>query len=96
MQSRAKGPWLSYADVTARTAEQIEQCMSDARKRTGSEALVRREWAYGAYIGWRALTADMDDQATFLIDDQRLEALLETAGQCCGPHFFEAGVKQLE
>ncbi|MES2323829.1 MAG: hypothetical protein V4633_16335 [Pseudomonadota bacterium] len=76
MKPKVAGPWLSYTEITDRTTEQIRRYVEESQHRTGLQALVRREWAYGAYMGWRALMVDMNDQLTFLHDDQRLEALL--------------------
>lgn len=76
MDTQVRNIWLAYAEITRRTAANIERSIADARQRTGLEALIRREWAYGAYMGWRCLTCDISDHAAFMCDDQRLEALL--------------------
>lgn len=51
--------------------------MTDAKRHAGMEALMRRERAYGLYIGWRALAVEMTNAGDFARDDRRLEALLE-------------------
>lgn len=37
----------------------------------------RREWAYGLYIGWRAIVADRVDPEIYRHDDEILESLLK-------------------
>lgn len=72
----------SYAAITAHCAAQIAQFMAESRRKSGAEACYRRERAYGVYIGWRALVGGHADQALFLRDDLRLEALLNYTPPC--------------
>ena len=68
-------PLVSYGRLTAHVAEQIQYFMADALRHRGADALARRERAYGLYIGWRVLAAEMS-AVDFPRDDLRLEAML--------------------
>jgi hypothetical protein len=69
----------TYDHVTGHVTEQMAYFMTEARRHAGVDALVRRERAYGLYIGWRALAVEMTSAAQFACDDRRLEALLVSA-----------------
>jgi hypothetical protein len=66
----------TYDHVTGHVSEQMSYFMIDARRHAGIDALMRRERAYGLYMGWRALAVEMTNAAQFARDDRRLEALL--------------------
>ena len=66
----------TYEHVTGHVSEQMAYFMGDAQRHTGMEALIRRERAYGLYMGWRALAVEMVDAEAFARDDKRLETLL--------------------
>ena len=66
----------TYEEITASCALQIVLFMNEAFRHAGEEAVLRRERAYGVYMGWRALVAENTDPARFFQDDRRLEELL--------------------
>jgi hypothetical protein len=66
----------TYDHVTGHVTEQMSYFMTDARRHAGVDALMRRERAYGLYMGWRALAVEMTSAAQFACDDRRLEAML--------------------
>jgi len=66
----------TYEHVTGHVSEQMNYFMTESQRHQGMEALLRRERAYGLYIGWRALAVEMVAPAQFAVDDKRLEALL--------------------
>jgi hypothetical protein len=70
-----KIPGVSYERLTAHVAEQIQYFMADALRHRKADAVARRERAYGLYIGWRALAAEMS-ATDFARDDLRLEAMV--------------------
>lgn len=67
---------FSYAEITRTTTAGITWYMQAARRSAGFESLVRKEIAYGIYIGWQTLVEGHSNQATYLSDDVRLKALL--------------------
>jgi hypothetical protein len=73
----AKNPTLfSYREITDEVYCRMHRLMEESRSRKGYQSLQRREWAYGLYIGWRALVAERADNADFDRDDKTLESLL--------------------
>lgn len=68
---------FSYRELTDNSFRKITQLMDEARKRKGEDSLRRRDWAYGLYIGWRALVADRVDPKVFRHDDELMESLLK-------------------
>lgn len=68
---------FSYRELTDNSYRRIAQLMEESRLRKGDEALQRREWAYGLYIGWRALVAERVGAEVFSHDDEILESLLK-------------------
>lgn len=77
MQTGSKFVTFSYRELTDKSYCRIVQLMDEARHRKGDESLQRREWAYGLYIGWRALVAERVDADVFVHDDEILESLLK-------------------
>lgn len=65
-----------YAELTRHCGDQIMRSVRQAGSEIGPEARRQREYAYGVYIGWRALVAKYGEAATFAVDDQRLIGLL--------------------
>lgn len=66
----------SYAEVTKTATTSVTYYMQASRRCRGAEALAKREIAHGVYMGWRALVESCSDEATYLLDYSRLEALL--------------------
>lgn len=77
MQAASRIVTFSYRELTDNSYRRITQLMDEARLRRGDDALRRREWAYGLYIGWRAIVAERADPAVFSHDDEILESLLK-------------------
>ncbi|MDM5181037.1 hypothetical protein PO883_28035 [Massilia sp. DJPM01] len=69
------GPY-TYESLTERGAELISHFMMEARRYSDLEAGLRRERAYGVYMGWRTLVMDSAEAGVFAADDRRLEELL--------------------
>lgn len=65
-----------YRHVTGHAAELIASFMTDSRRRKGQDALAARERAYGLYLGWRAIAAELTDERTYFNDDRVLESLI--------------------
>lgn len=80
MQKGSRYVTFSYRELTDNSYRRIVQLMEESRKRKGDQALQRREWAYGLYIGWRAIVAQRADPAAFVHDDEILESLLKNDG----------------
>lgn len=77
MQAARRFVTFSYRELTDNSYRRITQLMEEARLRRGDDALRRREWAYGLYIGWRAIVAERADPEVFNHDDEILESLLK-------------------
>lgn len=77
MQAASRIVTFSYRELTDNSKRRISQLMEEARKRQGGDSLRRREWAYGLYIGWRAIVADRVDPEIYRHDDEILESLLK-------------------
>ncbi|MDQ1814424.1 hypothetical protein RBA41_14020 [Massilia sp. CCM 9210] len=69
------GPYTCES-LTERSAELISHFMVEARRYSDLEARLRRERAYGVYMGWRTLVMDSAAAGVFAADDRRLEELL--------------------
>lgn len=77
MQTGSRFVTFSYRELTDNSYRRIVQLMDESRHRKGDESLQRREWAYGLYMGWRALVAERVDADVFIHDDEILESLLK-------------------
>ena len=69
------GTYYSYDEITRVASEHIARILADAFRNPGVDGLLRRECAYGMYLGWRTLLMSHVDQAKFSADDKRLERL---------------------
>lgn len=69
------GPY-TYESLTERSAALISHFMMEARRYSDLESRLRRERAYGVYMGWRTLVMDSAVAEVFAVDDRRLEELL--------------------
>ena len=65
-----------YESLTRHCGRLIDDFMTEARRYSGLQARVRRERAYGVFIGWRSIVVEIADPETFFHDDRRFEALL--------------------
>lgn len=77
MQTGGRFVTFSYRELTDNSYRRISQLMEESRQRKGDESLQRREWAYGLYIGWRAVVAERVEPDVFAHDDEILESLLK-------------------
>ncbi len=76
MRSRAQSVHFSYRELTSSTYHAIKLLMEESAKRDGAPGLQRKDWAYGMYLGWRALVMDRIPPTIFHLDDRAIEALL--------------------
>lgn len=77
MQSGNRIVTFSYRELTDNSYRRIAQLMEESHRRQGDESRQRREWAYGLYVGWRAIVAERVDPEVFKHDDNILESLLK-------------------
>ena len=77
MQTGGRFVTFSYRELTDNSYRRISQLMEESHQRKGDESLQRREWAYGLYIGWRAVVAERVEPDVFAHDDEILESLLK-------------------
>jgi hypothetical protein len=77
MQTGGRFVTFSYRELTDNSYRRISQLMEESRQRKGDESLQRREWAYGLYLGWRAVVAERVEPDVFAHDDEILESLLK-------------------
>ena len=75
-RSRTRSIQFSYRELTVATHHAIKLLMEEAHKRGGAEGQQRKEWAYGMYLGWRAMMVDRIPPGMFRLDDRVLETLL--------------------
>lgn len=61
----------NYYEVTKAAAEQIARLMLDSRNTEPDTAFTYRQWAYGVYLAWNALTTGWQNTG----DREAMEAL---------------------
>jgi hypothetical protein len=69
-------PPAVYEHVTGHVVEQVASFMTDAGRHVGAESRARHERAYGLYLGWRAIAAEMTTLERFREDDYLIEHLI--------------------
>ncbi len=69
-------PPAVYEHVTGHVVEQVRSFMADAGRHAGADAVARQERAYGLYLGWRAIAAEMTTAEKFRRDDHVIELLI--------------------
>jgi len=69
-------PPALYEHVTGHVVEQVTSFMADAGRHDGADSVARQERAYGLYLGWRAIAAEMTTAARFRDDDRLIEQLI--------------------
>lgn len=69
----------SYKAVTEAAEKRIRSLIesSNPQPSDAHKGRIYREWAYGVYLGWSALTTGWQDEG----DDARLEALVKPSAE---------------
>jgi hypothetical protein len=72
MSDRRVKTW-SYAAITAAAEARIRSLTDNSQASDPHAMRLRREWAYGVYLGWNELTLGWQNDG----DDERLRTLTE-------------------